>query len=468
MILNQYENTLIKNDKLPSSWQSQKDLDELNDFLQKNWEQRSVFYDDSEITSKQQFLAFTGQKGLRTRNYIGTIVYRGEQLNIYPKMFRMDIDDHETGELNQKHLMNNLIRWLEYCNRSEYPFITISSELKDAEDLKELFITLYIRYVKSALEKSLYYQYVDETNDCRSIKGKLNIRDYITGKIPSGNGNLFQCTYSKFEFDNCLNRVIKYTCKQIFNMTSQKNQKALRGILTKLDDVSFTPCTPFDCEKIRLGSVHKSYRIILSMSKMFLLNQLSGYKMDTYESFCFLFPTEMLFEGFIGGFMQEVIGEYGGRVHLQQSDMHLIEDVIYNGESLGAAFTMRHDILVEMNGSIFVLDTKYKQVSRFEGNPDEVMKIVTEEPKQTDIYQVCEYARKCNISDVYLLYPMFRYEENEPAFPVGKSKSEQGTIRVHFVRLPFVFEEDGMHTKKMLRKVILDIFDIKEDGGKSI
>lgn len=462
MILNRYENTIIKNNKLPASWQSQKDLDELSDFLQQNWEQRSVFYDDGEITSKQQFLSFIGQKGVKTQNYIGTIVFNGEQLNIYPKMFRTDIDDHETDDLDQKHLMNNLIRWLEYCNKVEYPFISISSELNDSEDLKEFFITLYIGYVRSALERNLYYQYVDETDDCRSIKGRFDIKDYITRKVPSGRGNLFQCTYSKFEFDNQLNRIIKFTCKQIFNATSKKNQKILRRILTKLDEVTLEPCTPSDCSKVRLGSMHKNYRIILSMSKMFLLNQLSGYTMDTNESFCFLFPTELLFEGFIGGFMQDVIGKYGGKVRLQQSDMHLIEDIIYNGESLGAAFTMRHDILVEMEGKIFILDTKYKQVSRFEGNPDEVLKIVSEEPKQTDIYQVCEYARKRNITDVYLLYPMFRYEENEPTFPMGKSKGDQGIINIHFIRLPFVFEEDEERTKQMLKNVILSIFNIEE------
>lgn len=462
MILNRYENTIIKNNKLPASWQSQKDLDELEEFLQQNWEQRSVFYDDGEITSKQQFISFIGQKGIKTQNYIGTIVFNGEQLNIYPKMFKTDIDDQETDDLEQKHLMNNLIRWLEYCNKVEYPFISIYSELNDSEDLREFFITLYIGYVRSALERNLYYQYVDETDDCRSIKGRFDIKDYISRKVPSGRGNLFQCTYSKFEFDNKLNRIIKFTCMQILNATSKKNQKILRRILTKLDDVTLEPCTPADCSKVRLGNMNKNYRIILSMSKMFLLNQLSGYTMDSNESFCFLFPTELLFEGFIGGFIQEVIGEYGGHVRLQQSDMNLIEDIIYNGESLGSAFTMRHDITVKLKDRLFILDTKYKQISRFESNPNDVLKIVSEEPKQTDIYQVCEYARKQNVTDVYLLYPMFRYEENEPTFPMGKSKGNQGTINIHFIRLPFVFEEDEARTKQMLKNVILSIFDIKE------
>ena len=46
MVLDRYEYSKIPNAKLPGSWQSQLALDELLDFLQQNWEQRSVFYED--------------------------------------------------------------------------------------------------------------------------------------------------------------------------------------------------------------------------------------------------------------------------------------------------------------------------------------------------------------------------------------------------------------------------------------
>lgn len=460
MVLNRYEESSISNPRLPAAWQSQSALVELEEFLQHNWEQRAVFYEDGVVDSKQQFLGFAGQQGIRTKNYIGTIVFNGEQLNIYPKMFKLDKYDTETEDLSQKHLMKNLVRWLDYCNRMAYPFISISTDLNDAEDLKELFITLYIGYVRSALDRGLYYRYVEETDDISTIKGKFDIKDYFTRKVPNGQADKFRCTYSTFEFDNTVNRVIKYTCKQIYNMTSRKNQKSLRNILVKLNDVSDVPCQPGDCDRIRLSKMHSQYRIIMSMSKMFLLNKTSGYTMDTNESFCFMFPTELLFEGFIGGYMQEVVGEYGGKVKLQQSEMHLIEDIQYDGRSLGAAFTMRHDILVELKDKVFILDTKYKQVSRFEGDTDEIKRVVSEEPKQTDIYQVCEYARKRNISDVYLLYPMFRYEEKEPTHPVGKSQGATGDINIHFVRLPFIFEDDEDKVMGQLKQVIEEILGL--------
>lgn len=364
MVLDRYEYSKIPNAKLPGSWQSQMALDELLDFLQQNWEQRSVFYEDGEINSKQQFLDFLGSGAIRTKKYIGTIVFNGEQLNIYPRVFSTEKEDHETDDLTQKHLLNNLVKWIEYCNKLEYPFINISSELSDAEDLKELFITLYIGYVRSAIERGLYYQYVDETEDCTSIKGKFDLKDYLISKIPNGQADKFRCTYSNFEFDNTVNRIIKYTCKQLMNITSKKNQKAIRTILTRLNEVADVRCTPNDCKGIRLSKMHRHYDIIISMSKMFLLNKMSNYTVDTNESFCFLFPTDLLFEGFIGGFLKEVLQDVGGKVHLQESKMSLVEKIIYKGETSGAAFTMRHDILAEYHDKVFVLDTKYKEMSR--------------------------------------------------------------------------------------------------------
>lgn len=341
-----------------------------------------------------------------------------------------------------------------------YPFINITSELSDAEDLKELFITLYISYVRSALERGLFYQYVEMTEDCTSIKGKVDLADFLMRKIPSGNYDKFKCTYSNFEYDNQVNRIIKCTCKMLFNITTKQNQKNIRTILTRLNEVEDVQCKPGDCDHIRLSNMHQNYSIILSMSKMFLLNKVSNYTIDTQQSFCFLFPTNLLFEGFIGGFLKEVVENHGGLVRLQESRRSLLEKIIYKGETTGASFTMRHDILAEINGRVFILDTKYKEISRFEDNPD-YKETISNEVKQGDLYQVLEYARKRNIDDVYLLYPMYRYEEKESDFPIGISESPSGNINVHFIRIPFVFEENEEETKEQLRAVISSIFSLE-------
>lgn len=457
--LNRFEESTIKNKYLPIEWQDQSSLDELADFLQSNWEQRSVFYEDGEVSSRQQYLSFTGQKGLRTNNYIGTVAFKGHQINIFPKVFREDVDDTDTGELDLSHLMKNLVQWLQYCNRVEYPFISISSKLEDTDDLRELFVTLYLHYVKQALERGPYYRYEDQSEDLSVIRGHIDFKDYINRKIPNGLAHSFRCNYSEFEFDNIVNRIIKYTCKGLVNNTaSSDNKKIIRQILIRLNEVSDVKCKPSDCDGIRLSKLHRMYSILLSMSKMFLLNQTTGYEIDNQESFCFLFPTELLFEGFIGGFIGDILSREA-KVRLQASDQTLIDNVHYAGQDLGRAFTMRHDILVEHRSQgVFVLDTKYKHMPRFEGNPD-VKSAVTNYVKQGDIYQVVEYAAHRDLDRAYLLYPMYRFEDEEPSDVVLERVSQSDKrIDIHVVRLPFVFEEDIEKTKNNLAVSIKRIF----------
>lgn len=182
--------------------------------------------------------------------------------------------------------------------------------------------------------------------------------------------------------------------------------------------------------------------MILSMSKMILLNKVSNYNSDNFDSFCFLFLIEKLFEGFIAGVMQETVYPSGGKVILQQSNMSLFEDVVYLNHSLGTAFLMRHDITATLRDKTIILDTRYKEISRFNNDVKKAYSIIKNEPKQTDLYQILEYARKRNIEDVNLLYPMYRYERKEETFPVGTSCSPTLNINVHFIRLPFIFENN--------------------------
>lgn len=127
----------------------------------------------------------------------------------------------------------------------------------------------------------------------------------------------------------------------------------------------------------------------------------------------------------------------------------------------GKALRMRHDILVEhKTKGLFILDTKYKKTDRFD-ECDDISNLVNNEIHSSDIYQVSAYARIRQISDVYLLYPQYRFEDPEPSEVIGVSTTVEGTdpINIHLIRLPFVFEEyDDAQTKQLLSNVIEHIF----------
>ena len=460
MILNYFENKTIKNHALPAEWRSQESLDELLEFLQFNWEQRAIFYDDGKVNSTQQFLDFLGQKSIKTKDYVGTIAFKGHQLNIFPKVFKEDKYDDDRDGLDLRHLMHNLVKWIEYTAKIDYPYISISADLENTDNLQELFISLYVRYVKAALDRGLYFRYEEKTEDLPTIRGKLDIKDYITKKYPNGQLDKFQCSYSTFEFDNLLNRIIKCTLKIVWRIATPSNQKIIRSLLNKLGDVTDQNCTPRDCDLIQLSRMQSKYRIILSMSKMFLLNKTTDYNLDTQDSFCFMFPTDLLFEGFIGGYLQHLLqGE--AKVTLQASEVSLIDSIRLGDQEFEQAFIMRHDILIEhKEKGVFILDTKYKEISRFEGNVDFRTDLIND-INSGDLYQVLSYAVSRGLDRVYLLYPQFRFEEKEPN-PAIMSKTvrvtgKTSTIDIYAVRLPFVFEDDDEKTEALLKESLRSI-----------
>lgn len=450
-MLNGFEFTKIKTEKLPEIWQEDGVLDDLEKFLQDNWQQRSIFYEDGQVTSRQQFIDFDRRDGIKLQNYIGTIIFRGEQLNIFPKIFKEDEDDYDTDQLCIDDLINNLVFWLGYCDKLNFPFVKLKGQLKDSDNLLELFITIYVHYVKAAIDRQRYYQYEDVCESGSYVKGRIDFKDYVLNKYPLGKKSRLRYTYSSFVFDNSLNKIIKCTCSFLLNITRQAvNKNILRNILMKLGDVETVNCKPYDCDSIYLSSLHSNYRIILSMSKMFLLNKVNSNRMGITDSFCFLFPAEVLFEGFVGGFIKEIF-EGKAKVTTQARDQYLA-DLVVDGEIVSNAFLLKEDIIIE-NENIIVIDTKYKEIDRFQKvRENRKLKISDNDMKQMVVYAVKRGAQK-----VYLIYPLHRLEEPETMevrYDIHLNESDiDRCIQLEILKVPFAYAESEEKTKELMKRI---------------
>lgn len=456
-MINGFEFSKIKLNKLPKSWQEEGAMEELESFLQENWQQRSIFYSDRQITSRQQFIDFDKKDAIKLQNYIGTITFKGEQLNIFPKIFKEDEDDFDADDLKTEDLINNLVYWLGYCDKLNFPFVSMKGELSEAENLMELFITIYVHYVKAAIGRLRYHQYEDVAETGSFVKGRIDFKDYALRKYPQGQSDKLNYTYSSFVFDNALNRIIKCTCLFLLNITNQAaNKEIIRNILMVLGDVANVNCKPYDCDQVHLSALHGNYRIILSMSRMFLLNKISSNKIGMTETFCFLFPAEILFEGFIGGFIKEMLAGKA-RVRTQAGGQYLAELVV-DGEILGNAFMLKEDILVEFDDSIVVLDTKYKEIERFSRvRENRKLKI-----SDSDMKQMAVYALKRGAKKLFLVYPLHKNEEMETLevrYDIYIDEADAAKcIPLEILKVPFACRENETKSKEMLRKIFDKIF----------
>lgn len=452
-MINGFEFSKIKMEKLPKSWQEEGALKDLESFLQENWQQRSIFYTDRQITSRQQFIDFDKKDAIKLQNYIGTIIFKGEQLNIFPKIFKEDEDDFDTDDLKIEDLINNLVYWLGYCDKLNFPFVSMKGELSEAENLMELFITIYVHYVKAAISRLRYHQYEDVVETGSFVKGRIDFKDYALRKYPRRQLDKLSYTYSSFIFDNALNRIIKCTCLFLLNITNQTaNKEIIRNILMILGDVANVNCKPYDCDQIHLSMLHGNYRIILSMSKMFLLNKISSNQIGMTETFCFLFPAEILFEGFIGGFIKEMLAGKA-EVKTQTSDQYLAELVV-DGEILGNAFLLKEDILVKFEDAVVVIDTKYKEIERFHKvRENRKLKI-----SDSDMKQMAVYAAKRGAKKLYLIYPLHKNEEIETMevrYDIHLDESDASKcIPLEILKVPFAYRESENESKEMLRKIL--------------
>lgn len=456
-MINGFEFSKIKLNKLPKSWQEEGAMEELESFLQENWQQRSIFYSDRQITSRQQFIDFDKKDAIKLQNYIGTITFKGEQLNIFPKIFKEDEDDFDADDLKTEDLINNLVYWLGYCDKLNFPFVSMKGELSEAENLMELFITIYVHYVKAAIGRLRYHQYEDVAETGSFVKGRIDFKDYVLHKYPQGQSDKLNYTYSSFVFDNALNRIIKCTCLFLLNITNQAaNKEIIRNILMVLGDVANVNCKPYDCDQVHLSALHGNYRIILSMSRMFLLNKISSNKIGMTETFCFLFPAEILFEGFIGGFIKEMLAGKA-RVRTQAGGQYLAELVV-DGEILGNAFMLKEDILVEFDDSIVVLDTKYKEIERFSRvRENRKLKI-----SDSDMKQMAVYALKRGAKKLFLVYPLHKNEEMETLevrYDIYIDEADAAKcIPLEILKVPFACRENETKSKEMLKRIFDKIF----------
>ena len=242
----------------------------------------------------------------------------------------------------------------------------------------------------------------------------------------------------------------------LLNLTQQRaNKEILRTLLMKLGDVTTVNCMPYDCDSIHLSALHKNYRILLSMSKMFLLNKVSSNSMGVNDTFCFLFPAEVLFEGFIGGYMREMLTGRA-KVTTQASDQYLA-DLVVDGEYVSSAFLLREDILIETADSVFVLDTKYKEIDRFEKIKENKKLGISD----NDMKQMAVYAAKRGAKKLYLLYPLHLDEEPETIevrYDIKLDDSgSSARVPLEIMKVPFAFGENPEDTKHLLTSILSKI-----------
>jgi len=363
---------------------------ELEAFLDEIWANReratSYWADQSDRIENQQFIQFLHKtKQLKSNNYVGVIHFEDQKINLLPKIF-YDVDQEVTDQ-KINGIQQHVLWWLSYCKKIKFPSYQTAMG-SNKSDFFEVLIFLFAKYTRTLLNHSIYQQYQEINKEIPFIKGRLNINAYINQNLSKGRWHQLNCTYDAFEFDNKFNRIIKFVTTLLFNhSSSQENKKYLREILFLLDEVSDVPATAKECAAITFNSMFGEFETVRDYCQLFLNNSISfNYKNDL-KLFAFLLPMEYVFEDFILGFIDKELDS----VIAKGQDRTKKLDVDGN-------FSLRPDLLLEINSKTYIADTKYKIVY---SDPQDSKDGIS----QTDLYQMLAYAVRFNIENILLFYP---------------------------------------------------------------
>jgi len=141
------------------------------------------------------------------------------------------------------------------------------------------------------------------------------------------------------------------------------------------------------------------------------------------------------------------------RVVTQASDQYLAELVV-DGEIIGNAFMLKEDILVEFSDRIIVLDTKYKEIERFNRIRENKKLGISD----SDMKQMAIYAAKRGAKKLFLLYPLHLYESPETIeviYNIHLNELGDGIdIPLEIIKVPFAIRESETETRELLRSML--------------
>ncbi len=444
------------------------DLESFETFLDSIWENRhrqdfsyqdisdeDVF--DTSIASKQKFITFLKGGSIKSRKYVGIIKFNNHTINLLPKIFYSNDTENLTRSEIQA-IQANILWWLSYCRKIKFPK-SRSGMSSIKSNFFEILIYLFANYTRHVLSNCLYQAYTEVQNELSFMKGRLDVKSYITQNLSNGRWHKLSCIYDSFELDNLFNRIIKSVTNVLLGTTkSLENKQLLSEILFILDEVSDISATYEDCSKVQLNPLYDDMHTILDYCKLFLANSITFSYKNQFRVFAFLLPMEYVFEDFLFGFMEKHLKDLPGiqKLKSQKSDLYLAR-LYENGDLIkDKVFNLQHDIYFEYYGKKIISDAKYKITYASGKNQKE--QLYKHGVSQNDLYQVASYGIRRNATDILLIYPQILSAHSEESegkkvkFSVYDELAEKD-IDIHIVKVPIIHHAfPDIDPKKNLQK----------------
>lgn len=320
--------------------------------------------------------------------------------------------------------LSNLFKMWEWAYGLRFDFLEGIMECQTIQDYFSMLAReLSIRVCERA-RRGLYRNYMETTDNLLFVRGRIHECN-ITRVAPDLS---LICSYENHTADIEDNQIILWTLRTIMqsDFCSESVRSKVRQSLQMIQGLmTLIPMKSTSCVGRNYNRLNQDYRQIHTICRFFLDHVGPSHKVGSQKMIPFVVNMARLYELFVAEWL---------KINPPAGFFARVQETLKVGDKTTMEFEF--DIVLYdtiTNKPVYVLDTKYKDISTDTPRPD---------PK--DIYQIVAYATGLGIREAVLVYP--KRLEKKFELPVGQ-------IRVRAIG--FALDGDLMDSGERFSKMIL-------------
>lgn len=373
---------------------------------------------DAERDGGKALVSLVGRDTLKLSSYVGVLESPcGQVIEVLPK-HHDDGDDVGRARALLVKLINASL------NLPSRELDEAGLELYQGP-LSEWVMARFLDELDRLFKRGLRFDYLRVEEEQRYLRGQLDVARQL--RQPAHKQHLFQIRHDVFLPDRPENRLLKsaldLVVKRCQRADNWRLSHELAGLLHELPpsrDVSR------DFALWRNDRLMAHYRAIRPWCELILSQHLPQAVHGGWRGISFLFPMERLFEDYVAGWLGRRLRP-GARLRTQARTHSLCQ---HEGQTM---FELRPDLLLEHEGQIWVLDTKWKRLDAEKGKNKYGL-------SQGDFYQMFAYGHhyQDGKGEMALIYP----SRGDFQASLAPFEMQQGKLRLWV--LPFDLESDEL------------------------
>lgn len=342
-------------------------------------------------------------KGVRFQQYVGVIQVGNLTIEILPKADRTDKPNKEKWQ----KVLFQMLRACQYIQLESTEDAHL--HLRNAS-LIDLFIEQYLRSLEAIIHQGLVKQYRKKTSNQKALVGSLQFGKHIAKNLV--HKERFYVRHQVYDTNHLLHQILHEALKIVPIISSNPNlmDNVNRQMLHFLNLPTRNIKTS-DFEQLVYNRKTKHYRKAILLAKLLLLNFSPDVQTGKENVLAILFDMNTLFEEYV---FRQIKKEKGVKVGAQ------------NSKQFWNTRTIRPDIVVEMASKKYILDTKWKVLTKAT-------------PSDADLKQMYAYQNYWDAEKTVLLYPQVYDLPNK----TGIFNKEKKECALFF--LPLLNKEGGLN-----------------------